>query len=97
MWKKKTKWRFGVLGCTWRETISTCVLESDFGFMLNCVFKKSSLFRVRNLGGVKGYVGLGECPTKNLDFFSLFTVKNSRSERGLNPEWMVVYLFNSLW
>lgn len=53
-----------VLGCTWRETLSTCVLESDFGFVLNCAFKNSGLFRVRNLGGVKGYVGLGESIAK---------------------------------
>lgn len=37
----------------------TCVLESDFGFILNCAFKKSGLFRVRNLGGIKAHVGLG--------------------------------------
>ncbi|OAD52441.1 hypothetical protein WN48_01423 [Eufriesea mexicana] len=48
-----------VAGCTWRETLGTCVFQSDFGFVLNCAFKKSGLFRVRNLGGVKGYVGLG--------------------------------------
>lgn len=36
------------------------MFESDFGFVLNCAFKKSGLFRVRNLGGVKGYVGLGK-------------------------------------
>lgn len=47
-------------GCTWREVLGTCVFQSDFGFVLNCAFKKSGLFRVRNLGGVKGYVGLGE-------------------------------------
>ncbi|KYQ47909.1 hypothetical protein ALC60_13079 [Trachymyrmex zeteki] len=46
-------------GCTWREALGTCVFQSDFGFVLNCAFKKSGLFRVRNLGGVKGYVGLG--------------------------------------
>lgn len=39
---------------------STCVLESDFGFILNCAFKKSGLFRVRNLGGVKASIGLGK-------------------------------------
>ncbi|XP_017764286.1 PREDICTED: mediator of RNA polymerase II transcription subunit 15-like [Eufriesea mexicana] len=50
---------FVVVGCTWRETLGTCVFQSDFGFVLNCAFKKSGLFRVRNLGGVKGYVGLG--------------------------------------
>ena len=37
----------------------TCILETDFGLSLNCNFKKSSLFRVRNLGGIKAHVGLG--------------------------------------
>lgn len=50
---------FVVVGCTWRETLGTCVFQSDFGFVLNCAFRKSGIFRVRNLGGVKGYVGLG--------------------------------------
>lgn len=38
----------------------TCVLESDFGFSINCNFKKAGLFRVRNLGGVKAHFGLGK-------------------------------------
>lgn len=38
----------------------TCVLESDFGFKINCAFKKSGLFRVRNLGGVKAHASIGE-------------------------------------
>ncbi|XP_058056195.1 uncharacterized protein LOC131207592, partial [Anopheles bellator] len=38
---------------------STCVFDSDFGLILNCAFKKSGLFRVRNLGGVKAHFGLG--------------------------------------
>ncbi|XP_018314091.1 AF4/FMR2 family member 4 isoform X1 [Mycetomoellerius zeteki] len=54
-----TLFLFVVVGCTWREALGTCVFQSDFGFVLNCAFKKSGLFRVRNLGGVKGYVGLG--------------------------------------
>ncbi|CAH2054869.1 unnamed protein product, partial [Iphiclides podalirius] len=36
-----------------------CVLESDFGFKINCAFKKSGLFRVRNLGGIKAHASLG--------------------------------------
>ncbi|KAG8241842.1 hypothetical protein J6590_077394 [Homalodisca vitripennis] len=48
------------MGLTSRVCQSTCVFESDFGFTLNCAFKKSGIFRVRNLGGVKGYVGLGK-------------------------------------
>jgi hypothetical protein len=39
-----------------------CVLESDFGFSVNCNFKKSGLFRVRNLGGLKAHFGLGNFP-----------------------------------
>ncbi|KAK9305286.1 hypothetical protein QLX08_003642 [Tetragonisca angustula] len=54
-----TLFLFVVVGCTWREILGTCVFQSDFGFVLNCAFRKSGLFRVRNLGGVKGYVGLG--------------------------------------
>lgn len=38
----------------------TCVFESDFGLILNCNFKKSGLFRVRNLGGVKAHFGFGK-------------------------------------
>lgn len=48
-----------LMGMKWRSVYSTCVFESDFGFTLNCGFKKSSIFRVRNLGGVKSYFGLG--------------------------------------
>lgn len=39
---------------------STCVFETDFGLSINCGLKKSGIFRVRNLGGLKGYVGLGK-------------------------------------
>ncbi|CAH1955674.1 unnamed protein product [Acanthoscelides obtectus] len=48
-----------IFGGTWRLGRPTCVLESDFGFVINCAFKKSGLFRVRNLGGVKAHIGLG--------------------------------------
>ena len=37
-----------------------CVLESDFGFKINCAFKKAGLFRVRNLGGIKAHASLGK-------------------------------------
>lgn len=57
-----------VCGCIWRCTDAVCVLESDFGFKLNCAFKKSGLFRVRNLGGVKGYVGVGFSVGDSLGF-----------------------------
>lgn len=48
-----------VFGVSWRFCQPTCVLESDFGFTINCAFKKSGLFRVRNLGGVKSHISLG--------------------------------------
>ncbi|GBP42448.1 hypothetical protein EVAR_47743_1 [Eumeta japonica] len=32
--------------------------DSDFGFKLNCAFKKAGLFRVRNLGGIKAHASL---------------------------------------
>ncbi|KAG8039010.1 hypothetical protein G9C98_003317 [Cotesia typhae] len=84
--EKKWYCRFGVLGCTWRETISTCVLESDFGFMLNCVFKKSSLFRVRNLGGVKGYVGLGFSVGDELGFQESLSNLESSKRRSVQAD-----------
>ena len=39
---------------------SLCVLESDFGFAINCKFKNAGMFRIRNLGGVKAHFGLGK-------------------------------------
>lgn len=45
---------------TWRCVQSTCVLETDFGLSINCGLKKSGMFRVRNLGGLKGYLGVGK-------------------------------------
>lgn len=48
-----------VTGTSWHYVHSTCVLDSEFGFTLNCAFKKSGLFRVRNLGGIKAHVGVG--------------------------------------
>ncbi|PSN40370.1 hypothetical protein C0J52_11850 [Blattella germanica] len=56
------------MGCLWRCAHGVCVFDSDFGFKLNCAFKKSGLFRVRNLGGVKGYVGLGFSVGDSLGF-----------------------------
>lgn len=50
----------------------TCVLESDFGFSINCNFKKSGLFRVRNLGGVKAHFGLGKKLQTSLTLLTFF-------------------------
>ncbi|XP_043669429.1 dual specificity protein kinase splA-like isoform X2 [Vespula pensylvanica] len=74
-----TLFLFVVVGCTWRATLGTCVFQSDFGFALNCAFKKSGLFRVRNLGGVKGYLGLGFTVGDELGFReSLSNVESAR-------------------
>ncbi|KYB29665.1 uncharacterized protein mtg isoform X1 [Tribolium castaneum] len=68
-----------IFGGTWRLGRPTCVLESDFGFTLNCAFKKSGLFRVRNLGGVKAHIGLGFSVGDELGFKeSLSNVENNR-------------------
>lgn len=50
-----------VFFCFFLEIVSPiCVLESDFGFKINCAFKKSGLFRVRNLGGLKAHASIGK-------------------------------------
>ncbi|XP_058788590.1 uncharacterized protein LOC131662736 isoform X2 [Phymastichus coffea] len=79
-----TLFLFVVVGCTWREALGTCVLESDFGFTLNCAFKKSGLFRVRNLGGVKGYVGLGFSIGDELGFRESLTNLEVSRRRSVN-------------
>ncbi|XP_044256400.1 protein scarlet [Tribolium madens] len=73
-------WRdVGKIGGTLRLGRPTCVLESEFGFTLNCAFKKSGLFRVRNLGGVKAHIGLGFSVGDELGFKeSLSNVENNR-------------------
>ncbi|GLH01201.1 Uncharacterized protein GBIM_07388 [Gryllus bimaculatus] len=70
--------------CSWPPADATCVLDSDFGFILNCGFKKSGLFRVRNLGGVKGYVGVGFSVGDELRFNeSLSNVEPSNRRRAV--------------
>lgn len=59
-------------GITWRCVQSTCVFETDFGLSINCGLKKSGLFRVRNLGGVKGYVGVGKRTHRIYMYLKLF-------------------------
>lgn len=49
-----------------------CVLESDFGFALNCNFKNAGMFRIRNLGGLKAHIGLGRF--WELSFNNLFNI-----------------------
>ncbi|XP_066592404.1 serine/threonine-protein kinase Wnk-like [Prorops nasuta] len=78
-----TLFLFVVVGCTWREAVGTCVLESDFGFTLNCAFKKSGLFRVRNLGGVKGYLGLGFTVGDELGFRESLSNLESSKRRSV--------------
>ncbi|XP_046491701.1 uncharacterized protein mtg isoform X1 [Neodiprion pinetum] len=81
-----TLFLFVVVGCTWRETLATCVLESDFGFKLNCAFKKSGLFRVRNLGGVKGFVGLGFSVGDELGFPESISNLESSKRRSVQVQ-----------
>ncbi|TDG42431.1 hypothetical protein AWZ03_011152 [Drosophila navojoa] len=62
-----------------RLACGTCVFMSDFGFTLDCNFKKSGLFRVRNLGGVKAHFGLGLSVGDELGFKeSLSNVESDR-------------------
>ncbi|GLV43181.1 mind the gap [Carabus blaptoides fortunei] len=68
-----------VTGTSWHYVQSTCVLDSEFGFTLNCAFKKSGLFRVRNLGGIKAHVGVGFTVGDELGFKeSLSNVEGNR-------------------
>lgn len=55
------------------ELDSTCVFNSEFGFTFDCKFAKTSLFRVRNLGGAKAHFGFG-----NDEHLFLFLSINSK-------------------
>ncbi|KAG5682072.1 hypothetical protein PVAND_011454 [Polypedilum vanderplanki] len=71
-----------------KKSSPVCVLESDFGFSLNCNFKNSGLFRVRNLGGVKAHFGLGFSVGDELGFpESLGNVEGSK-KRSANDDGM---------
>ncbi|XP_065076123.1 uncharacterized protein mtg isoform X2 [Ochlerotatus camptorhynchus] len=70
--------------CTIRQLESTCVLDSDFGFILNCAFKKSGLFRVRNLGGVKAHFGLGFSVGDDLGLAESLGNVEANKRRALN-------------
>ncbi|KAF2900728.1 hypothetical protein ILUMI_05458, partial [Ignelater luminosus] len=72
-----------IFGGTWRLGHPTCVLESDFGFVLNCAFKKSGLFRVRNLGGIKAHVGLGFSVGDELGFKESLSNLESNRRRSV--------------
>lgn len=65
----------------------TCVLESDFGFSINCNFKKAGLFRVRNLGGVKAHFGLGKNCLKLLllNFLLIIQIHKTHSSIAYVP------------
>ncbi|CAB0041238.1 unnamed protein product [Trichogramma brassicae] len=78
---------FIFLGCTWQIISGTCVLNSDFGFSFSCALKKSGLFRIRNLGGVKGYFGLGLSVGDELGFAdSLTNLDSGSSSRRSAPD-----------
>ena len=48
-----------VLSALVPSTESICVWQGGGGFKLACGFKQSGLFRIRSLGGLKGYLGGG--------------------------------------
>ncbi|XP_059058738.1 uncharacterized protein LOC131852118, partial [Achroia grisella] len=62
----------------------TCVLDSDFGFKINCAFKKSGLFRVRNLGGIKAHASLGFSLGDELGFEQSLTNLDPSRRRSVN-------------
>lgn len=66
--------------------LPTCVLESDFGFIVNCNFKKSGLFRVRNLGGLKAHFGLGFSLGDELGFGESLGNLEANKRRSLNAQ-----------
>ncbi|CAB3365523.1 Hypothetical predicted protein [Cloeon dipterum] len=71
-----------------KPVVSTCVFDQDFGFKLNCAFKQSGIFRVRNLGGVKGYIGLGVSVGDELGFpQSLSNVEGSKRRSVSGSYW----------
>lgn len=61
-------------GMIWKNVQSTCVFETDFGLSINCGLKKSGMFRVRNLGGLKGYVGLGKRSSTSISFNHFYNI-----------------------
>ncbi|XP_038207153.1 uncharacterized protein LOC119828911 isoform X2 [Zerene cesonia] len=61
-----------------------CVLESDFGFKINCAFKKSGLFRVRNLGGIKAHASLGFSLGDELGFDQSLTNQDPSRRRSVS-------------
>ncbi|XP_014354896.2 uncharacterized protein LOC106707958 isoform X1 [Papilio machaon] len=61
-----------------------CVLESDFGFKINCAFKKSGLFRVRNLGGIKAHASLGFSLGDELGFEQSLTNLDTSRRRSVS-------------
>ncbi|XP_049807132.1 uncharacterized protein LOC126249521 isoform X2 [Schistocerca nitens] len=67
----------------WRPAYGTCVFQSDFGFNVSCAFKKSGLFRVRNLGGVKGYVDLGFSVGDDLGFSQSLSALEANRRRSV--------------
>uniref|UniRef100_A0A6P7FT19 Uncharacterized protein LOC114330741 n=1 Tax=Diabrotica virgifera virgifera TaxID=50390 RepID=A0A6P7FT19_DIAVI len=84
-----------ILGGTWQIGRPTCVLESDFGFTLNCGFKKSGLFRVRNLGGVKAHIGLGFSVGDELGFKESLTNSESNKRRSASVSKLTAQLIQA--
>ncbi|KAJ8889722.1 hypothetical protein PR048_009223 [Dryococelus australis] len=80
--------------CLWQLSQALCVLEvgvGNLGMSVNCRFKKSSIVRVRNLGGLKGYVDVGESPSPlstwsspPWDLFQKVTIQQLTGDRKLS-------------
>ncbi|XP_020295170.1 uncharacterized protein LOC109860481 [Pseudomyrmex gracilis] len=87
---------FVVVGYTSQKVLCTCVFSSDFGFVLNCAFKKSGLFRVRHLGGAKGYFGLGFSIGDELGFSQSISNLESAKRRSVKTHKINGLVSNSL-
>ncbi|XP_063224936.1 uncharacterized protein LOC134532457 [Bacillus rossius redtenbacheri] len=81
-----------LLSCLWQLSQALCVLEvgvGNLGMSVNCRFKKSSIVRVRNLGGIKGYVDVGLSLGDEMGFSPTFSQteerrRSTQAKRGSN-------------
>nr|CAD7445702.1 unnamed protein product [Timema bartmani] len=71
----------GDRGCLLEVCRGVCVLEvgvDNLGMVVNCRLKKSSIVRVRNLGGVKGYIDVGLSLGDEMGFKPTFAATEDR-------------------
>ncbi|GAB0088900.1 uncharacterized protein DMENIID0001_033640 [Sergentomyia squamirostris] len=81
-----------VVICVASTAHGTCVLETDFGISVNCAFKKSGLFRVRNLGGLKAHFGLGLSFGDDVGFDQSLGALEGNKRRSANARQMPAML-----